>query len=121
METEELKPTEDLKDKVEDLASHAGDYIKTFYKLAVLTAAQKATTIGAGVFSILIICTLGLLALFFASVGAAWWLGNIIGSRTGGFLLIAGFYFLLVLCFVALRRNVVFPFIRNSIIKKIYE
>jgi Putative Actinobacterial Holin-X, holin superfamily III len=113
--------TEDLKEKVEDLTSHVSDYLDTLYRLTLLKITQKATNLASTIVTTIAVCTLGLIALFFASIGVAWWLGDIIKSRAGGFFIIAGFYLLLVFCIVLLRKKIVFPYIRKLVLGKIYE
>lgn len=113
--------TEELKEKTKDLGSHTGEYLNTLYRLTMVTITQKVTNIASGVIVAVSICIFGLFIIFFASLGAAWWLGDIVNSRTGGFLIVAGFYFLLLLGIILLRKNIVFPSIRNRIIGKVYE
>ena len=113
--------TEDLKETVEDLTSHVNDYLDTLYRLTLLKAVQKATTLASTVVAAIAVCTVGLIALFFASFGAAWWLGDVIKSRAGGFMIMAGFFLLLLVCIFLLRKKIVFPFIRNLVMGKIYE
>ena len=113
--------TEDLKETIEDLTSHVSDYLDTLYRLTLLKATQKATNLASILVAAIAICALGLVALFFASFGVAWWLGDIIKSRPGGFMIMAGFYLLLLLCIILLRKKIVFPFIRNLVMGKIYE
>jgi len=113
--------TQDLKEKVENLTSHTGDYLDTLYKVTMLNVTQKATNIASAAIGAITICILGMFVLFFIGFGAAWWLGDMINSRTGGFLIVAGFYLVLTICIVALRRKIVFPFFRNLLIKKVYE
>jgi|SRR5687767_452907 len=118
---EDLKEKVNLKDKVEDLTGHLRDFADTYYKLTVLKVAQKATNAGAGALVGITLATLGVLVLLFASIGAAFWLGDLMNSRAGGFLAMAGFYLLMVLFIIMLRKRIIFPYIRNSIIRKIYE
>jgi hypothetical protein len=119
---EELHQDEEgLKDKVSDLTSHIRDYVDTYYKLSVVKVAQKATNAGAGALVAITLSTLGVFVLLFASVAGAFWIGDAIGSRGGGFMIIAGFYLLVVLTIVLMRKKIIFPFIRNSIIRKMYE
>jgi len=113
--------TEELKEKTQDLGNHVGDYLNTLYRLTMVTITQKVTNIASGVIVALSVCIFGLFIIFFASLGAAWWLGDVVNSRTGGFLIVDGFYFLLMLCIILLRRKIVFPSIRNRIIGKVYE
>jgi hypothetical protein len=113
--------TEDLKEKAEDLTSHLGDYLDTFYRLTVLNVTQKATNIASAVMSTIVVCTLGLFVLFFTGFGMAWWLGDVLKSRAGGFLIVAGFFLLVVLGIILFRKKIIFPWLRNQIIRKIYE
>jgi hypothetical protein len=113
--------TEGPQEKKEDIISHLADYADTFYRLTILKLTQKATQIASAIIVVIAMCVFGLFVLLFASIGAAWWLGNIINSRAGGFMIMAGFYFLLVLCIILFRRKIIFPYIRNIIIKKFYD
>ena len=113
--------TQEIKDKAGTLIDHAGDYLDTFYKVNVLKLTKKVTDVGSGVISAIVICVLGLFILFFGGFAAAWWLGNVIASRAGGFLVVAGFFLCITLVIVLLRKKIVFPFVRNMLIRKIYE
>jgi hypothetical protein len=64
---------------------------------------------------------LGLFVLIFASLGLGWWLGDVMNSRAGGFFAVAGFYLLLVLCVVLMKKKIIFPYIRNLFIRKVYD
>lgn len=122
MQKEDLKEkTEDLKDKVEDLTSHAGDYLNTLYRLTLVKVTQKATNLASALVATIAVCTLGLFVLFFASFGAAWWLGDVLQNRAGGFFITAGFYVVVLVIIISLRKKIVFPYIRNRILGKIYE
>ena len=110
-----------LKDTAEDILSHGADYLDTFYKVSLLKLTKKATHVASATISVIVILTLGMFVLFFAGLGLGWWLGDLVQSRTGGFLLVAGFYLLLAVIIIALRRKLVFPFIRDLIIKNAYE
>jgi Putative Actinobacterial Holin-X, holin superfamily III len=112
---------EDIKDKTADLADHVEDLADTFYKLTVLKAAQKATNITSGAIAIIIVCTFGFFVLLFGGLALSWWLGNLLENRTAGFLLGAAFFLILMIILVLLRRKIVFPFIRDLIIRKLYE
>jgi hypothetical protein len=45
----------------------------------------------------------------------------LLNSPAGGFFCVAGFFRLLIILVVALRKKVIVPMIRNSIISKVYE
>jgi hypothetical protein len=44
-----------------------------------------------------------------------------VGSTAGGFFIVAGLFLLLIVLVFALRKKVIVPMIRNSIIRKVYE
>jgi len=112
---------EELKEKTQDTGSHIEEYANTLYRLAMITITQKASNIASGVIVAVAVCLFGLFMLFFASFGLAWWLGDVVQSRVTGFLIIAGFYFLLIVVLIFSRKKILFPFFRNWIVRKIYE
>ena len=113
--------TETLKQRTEELTSHLSDYSETFLKLTMLNATQKGSTMASAAITNLLLGALVLFVLFFGALGVSWWLGNRIESRVGGFLIVAGFFLLLFFMGMMLRKKTIFPFLRNSIIKKVYE
>jgi hypothetical protein len=112
---------EDIKDKTTDIADHVEDLSDTFYKLTVLKAAQKATNITSGAIVIIFVCTFGFFVLLFGGFALSWWLGNLLENRTAGFLLGAAFFLIVLVVLILLRKKIVFPFIRDLIIRKLYE
>jgi hypothetical protein len=112
---------EELKEKTADLADHVEDLANTFYQLTLVNATQKASNILSGAVIMLLICTLGFVVLLLSGVALAWWLGNVIESRAGGFLLAAGFFLVLVVFLAALGKKTLLPVIRDAIIRKMYD
>ena len=112
---------EDLKEKTIDLADHVEELADTFYRLTVLNVTQKATNIVSGAVVMIMLCSLGFFVLLFAGCALAWWLGNIINSRVGGFLLAAVFFLILMIIVSLLKKKTIFPLIRNLIIRKVYD
>lgn len=113
--------TRDIKEKADDLLNHAGDYADSFIKLNVLRAAKKVTNLGAGLVSAVSAMVMGMLVLIFGGFALGWWLGDITENRALGFLLVAVFYLLLLGLIAAFRRKLIFPYVRNMLIRKIYE
>jgi hypothetical protein len=111
----------DLKEKTADLADHVEDLANTFYKLTVVNITQKATNVASNLLLVLSIAILGFLVVMFLGVALALWLGDLIESRAGGFLITAGFFGIVLLIIAAIRKKIVFPYIRNLIIRKIYD
>lgn len=112
---------QNLKEDAKDIINHAGDYAQTFYKLSLVRLTKKISDVASGVVNSVLIFFICLCILLFASVAGAWWLGDVVNDRALGFLLIAAFYVLLVLILILMRKNVISPYIRNSLIRKIYE
>ena len=112
---------EDLKEKTTDLADHVENLASTFYRLTVVKVTEKTSTIVSGAVVTIILCALGLFVLLFGGCALALWLGNLVNSRVGGFLVVAALFLFIMIVIVLLRKNTIFPFIRNMIIRNIYD
>lgn len=112
---------EDLKTKAAQLKDHVSDYAKTTIDLAKLKATKGASSAAAGVAIGAAAFFLVIFFLIFLFTGVAWWLGTVFNSPALGFLTVAGFFLLLLILVFALRKKVIVPLIRNSIISKVYE
>jgi len=88
---------EELKTKAENLTEHISDLMDSYYKLAAVTATEKATDIGSGILGAVVISVLGFFIVF-----------------------VSAFFLLVMVILFAIRKNIVFPFFRNSILRKIY-
>ena len=84
---------EDLKEKTVDLADHVEDLASTFYRLTVVKVTEKTSNIVSGAVVMIVMCALGLFVLLFAGCALAWWLGNLVHSRVGGFFISRSFLF----------------------------
>ena len=112
---------QNIKEDAKDIINHTTDYLDTYYKLTIVRATKKASNIASGVVNSVLLFFISLCILLFLSMAAAWWLGDVMDSPAIGFLLVAAFYLLIVILLVALRKTVISPFIKNSLIRKIYE
>jgi hypothetical protein len=112
---------QNLKEDAKDVLNHASDYAETFYKLSLVRLTKKVSDIASGVVNSVLIFIISLCILLFISFAGAWWLGDVVESRALGFLLIAAFYVLLIFILIIMRKKVISPFIRNTLIRKIYE
>ena len=112
---------EDLKEKTADLASHVEDFASTFYKLTLVKVTEKATNAVSFAVVVIAFSVLGIFGLLFLGIAFAWWLGDVVGSRPLGFVLGGAGFLLLFAIIAVLRKNIVFPFIRDLIIKKVYD
>lgn len=96
-------------------------YVKTsveLYKLrAINTVADLIAAIGTGI----ILALFFSMFLLFVSVGAAFYIGEVLGKWHYGFFAVAGFYIILGLIVYALREKHVKEKINNFVIKQIFE
>jgi len=111
----------DVGSKVADIGSHVEEFADTWYKLTVVNATEKATSVASAAISMIMLCTVGVFVFVLGGLALAWWLGDLIGSRAGGFLLAAGFFGLIMVVIILLRKRILFPFFRDLIIRKLYD
>ena len=112
---------QNLKEDAKDILNHTGDYAETLYKLSLVRFTKKISDVASGVVNSILIFFIALCIILFVSFAGAWWLGDIVNSRASGFLLIAAFYLLLIFILLLMRKKVISPFIKNSLIRKMYE
>lgn len=110
-----------LKESAQRLKTNVTDYVHTYVELTKAKVTQSASTAASGAVIGVAALFLGIFFLFFLFCGLAFWVGDLINSRAGGFFIVAGFFLLLVVLVFALRKNVIVPAIRNAIISKVYE
>ena len=120
MEEEKTK-TEGIKESASDLVDHVTDFLETYYQYIAINVAQKSVNLASGAVNFVIVIFLCLLVVSFAGFGLAWWLGTVIDNRPGGFFLVAGFYLIIMIALIVMRKKLIFPFLRNLITRKIYE
>ncbi|MBC7948027.1 MAG: phage holin family protein [Chitinophagaceae bacterium] len=112
---------EDLKEKTVDLMDHVEGIADTFYKLTVVNATQKATNVTSGVLAAIIISVFGFFFILFAGISLCWWLGNLMDNRSAGFLVGAGIFLLIMVILVAIKKQIIFPYFRDIIIRRFYD
>lgn len=112
---------EELKTKAGNLTESITDYIQTYYKLNVLKIADKSTSAAATIVAVVAVVFLGAFVLLFGGIALGLWLGQLMEDMVLGFVLVAGFFMVILVILVMLRKKLIFPIIRNKIINKIYE
>jgi len=112
---------QNLKEDAKDIFNHASDYAETFYKLSLVRLTKKVSDVASVAVNSILIFLISLCILLFISFAGAWWLGDVVENRALGFLLVAAFYLLLILILVLMRKKIISPFIRNTLIRKFYE
>jgi apolipoprotein N-acyltransferase len=111
---------EDIKNTAEEIIDHTGELAETYYRLFLVHAADKGSNMLSASISAAVVYTLLFIALLFAGVGAAWWIGESMHDMKAGFFIIGGVFIVLLGVFAACRKKIISPAIRNTIIRKIY-
>lgn len=111
----------EVKSKAGDLTDSITEYIQSYYKLTLLNAADKATSIAASTLASVVVLFLGIFVIFFGGIALALWLGQLLDSPALGFVCVAGLFLLIIIIVVAMKKRIVFPVIRDNLINKLYE
>lgn len=112
---------ENLNTKAANLADHVQEIAQTYYDLARINVAQAGSKAVARAFLFFLIAGLILCILLLAGIGLSLYLGRILKDAATGYFIVAGCYLFLVIVFYLLRKQIVFPFIRDFIVRKIYD
>lgn len=112
---------EEFKTSSQNLKTHVSEYVNTYIELTKAKVTQGASNAASGAAIGISTLVFGIFFLLFAFCGLAFWLGDVVNSRAGGFFIVAGFFLLLILLIFALKNKVIVPMIRNTIISKVYE
>jgi putative superfamily III holin-X len=120
MEEQKTK-TEEIKEDAKDLVEHIGDFLESYYQLLTIKLAQKVIDVTSSLINSIILALLGLLFVSFVGLGLAWWLGDVINNRAGGFFITAGIFLVIMLLLVVMRKKLIFPFLRNFLTRNIYD
>jgi len=112
---------ENIKEKTIELTEHVEELADTFYRLAQVNLTQKAANLVSLGLTTIIVCIAGIFVLLFGGFALSWWLGDLLANRAAGFLLGAGFFLIVVIMVVLFRKKIILPFIRNLIVRKVYD
>jgi hypothetical protein len=116
-QTRTMTETPDSETLLQRLFEQVNQHIETRWAYFSLGAAEKASAIAANLAGAFTLFVFAVLVLFFFSMGFAWWLGDVIQHRAGGFAL-AGLVFVPI---AAVVFRWVRPFVRNKIIEAVLE
>lgn len=97
------------------LFEQVSQHIETRWAYFSLTATEKASALAANIAGALTVFVFAVLVLFFFTFGFAWWVGDFIGHRAGGFAL-TGLIFIPI---AAITFRWIRPFVRTKIIQAI--
>ncbi len=119
LEHEVGKPA--IKNTVENLSEHLVDYAETYLKLGIVNATQKAHETATAIVATLLLALLYSFAILFLGFGVANWLNYVWHTDEGGYFAVGGFFVIVIVTFVLLRRNTIVPFLRDYLIRKSHE
>ena len=108
---------EDVEKQVEKLFDAAVDYGKTSLELTKLKAIDKISDIAASLISKIFSAIIVLCFLLFATLGLAFWLGDVLGKVYLGFFAVAAIYGILAILIHLVMSKWVKKLVCNFIIK----
>lgn len=111
---------EGIKEKIIGLKENFSNIVDTYLQLAKVKAAEKLSGFLSVIIAIFLALFLLIFFLFFAGIALSIWLGHLVDSMVGGFLIVAGIYLLLIFLAIGLRKKIILPSVAKLIIKKIY-
>lgn len=107
-------------EKIEELADNIKQYVNNRVDAVKLTAAEKSSAIIANLIAGLIVATVFMFFIVFASIALSLLLGNWIGSTWAGFLIVAGLYLLIGIIVWTAREKIIRLPIMNALIKQLF-
>ena len=105
----------------QELKLLVSDYLAARMKLLKYEVYEKTAKISAALFSSLVIAMLSSLLLFFLSIALGFYLGSLFNSYGTGFLIVTGFYLVLLLPFILFRKTWIEKTIVNRVIEQLME
>lgn len=113
-----------MKEKVsmlKDLMDRAETFAKTNLQLYRLKAIDKVTDVFSSVAAGVVILIIVTFLMIILSIGTSLWLGELLGKLYYGFFAVAGFYAVLAILCVLLRRQLLEVFFNNYIVNQIFK
>lgn len=108
-------------DKLEELTENLNKYVKTNFELIKLEATERACVVGSKLIVSLILLVVGCLLVLFISLGASFYLSDYFKNNYIGFVIVAGFYFLIGLILILGKKALVERPLRDKIIRKVFS
>ncbi len=97
------------------------DYLSARIKLIKYEVYEKTAKIAATLFSSIVIAMLTSFLLFFLSIALGFYFGSLFNSYGTGFLVVTGFYLILLIPFLFFRKNWIEKIIINRLIEQLTE
>lgn len=107
-------PLPKIKENIGELNKDVRSYINAKYDYMELRLLKKISTLFTRLLKIVLLCLLAVVVGTLLSFAASFWIGGQIDSYGGGFLIVAGFYFLIMLIILIFGKLI----FRSTIIRK---
>jgi hypothetical protein len=112
---------ENEKTKVDHLLDHVEEYIKTRQELSKMIAAEKSSSIMSSLAANLVILSIFLFVLVFASIALAYGISQYAGEAFAGFLAVAVLYLLIgIVLYIKQDKWLKTP-VANAVIKNFFK
>ncbi len=112
---------EEVKTSGPAITTDIKNLVDNYIDLAKANVTQKTADVASFGLTAFIAAMLGIFAVVFAGVGLAWWLGELMENMVLGFLLVAALFIVMVIVLLIFREKLIYPIIRNNVVKKVYE
>jgi hypothetical protein len=96
-------------------------YIRDRLLLARMEAAEKGSKLAAHFITGLLLSLVFLLILLFLSLMAGYYFSELTGSQFYGFGIVAGFYIIVAIILLIVRKRYIFPYLINKIINTLFD
>ena len=120
MEVLEEMPAEQ-KSHLESLAHHVMEYLDTRWDLLLLDITEKGLALISSLVTGLLMAVFGGMALLFACIGGAIWLGQQMGNPAYGYFVMAGIFVTILAVALIFARNYIRTVVTDTVLKSIQD
>ncbi len=108
---------ERLSDEINEVKDDFEEYVKSQVDLVKLQTAESVSKLVSGLLINMVLFYVFFFVLLFASIAIALWLDRLFESRSLGFIIVAGFYFIFGLLFLLFRKRIIEKPVIKSVIQ----
>ena len=109
------------KSRLESLAAHVMEYLDTRWDLLLLDLTEKGLALISGLVTGLLMAVFGGMALLFACIGVAIWLGQRMGNPAAGYFIVAGIFVAVLAVALIFARNYIRTVVTDAVLKSIQD
>lgn len=110
---------EKVSEIIDEIYENSTSYVRSQTKSAKLEIYERITNVISSGISAGIVITLLMLTLFFVNFGLAYWIGDLIESRSLGYVIVGGFYLIALILYLLLRNRMAPNIVKNAVLKKV--